>query len=73
MTAIDELCALLKESGLRVTFDSGRDITKACTFCGEREQRRTLEDIGRYFNGDMLTRPVCERCKPLVALRGKAP
>lgn len=31
----DELSALLKEAGLRVTFDVGRNNTHPCTFCAE--------------------------------------
>jgi hypothetical protein len=61
--ATEQLAALLKESGARVTFDSGRDITKPCTFCGTpADPTHQLRDIGRYPNGNTITRPVCEDC-----------
>lgn len=69
--AIMQLCGALDAAGAKVTFDSGRDITKACTFCGTKDEPRELVDIGRYFNGDMLTRPVCARCKTVAEARGK--
>jgi hypothetical protein len=61
-----ELIAILKEVGAKVTFDSGRNFNNPCTFCGTKDEPRELVDIGHYFNGDLLTRPVCKTCKPKV-------
>jgi len=68
--AVEQLCDLLVESGARVTFDSGRNNTRPCTFCGTLpESAFELVTIGTYFDGEQLTRPVCKRCMPIAAMR----
>ncbi len=65
--AIERLAALLERAGAKVTLDPGRSIKHNCTFCNEPpDTAHDLCDIGHYLNGETLTRPVCERCKPLV-------
>ncbi len=66
--AIEKLGCALKRSGAKVTLDPGRNITYPCTFCGRAPHAGVyrLRDIGRYPNGDTLTRPVCEECSPLA-------
>lgn len=62
---VEYLADLLDTANARVTFDSGRDCTHPCTFCGKRPQAaHDLVDIGTYPNGDKITRPVCKGCKP---------
>lgn len=61
--------ALHASVGVRVTLDSGRNNTHACTFCDCRDEPRRLIDIGTYPNGDTITRPVCARCEPIVEAR----
>lgn len=65
MSAFDELLQLLDSCGARVTFDRGRNIQHPCTFCAAAGPHE-LRDIGRYFNGNTLTRPVCGECSPLA-------
>lgn len=66
--ALKELCRLLADA--RVTFDSGRNISHPCTFCGTpAAPYHELFTIGRYLNGDDLTRPVCVDCIPIVEAR----
>lgn len=51
-------------SGARVTFDRGRSNKNPCTFCGasaDEGSAHRLRSIGFYPNGDLLTRPVCDR------------
>lgn len=69
MSLCDELVELLKDCGARCTFDSGRDFTHPCTFCGRSDESRKLVDLGIYYDGDKLTRPVCTRCEPIVNQR----
>jgi hypothetical protein len=69
LSAFDELLHLLRESGARVTFDSGRNQTHPCTFCATTTEPRTLQDLGAYVDGDTLTRPVCLRCTGIVEAR----
>lgn len=67
--AIGALIAAVEAAGGRFTFDPGRDITHACTFCGDSTKPRTLETIGTYVDGDELTRPVCPDCMVIVEAR----
>jgi len=60
--AIEQLAELLNASGAKITFDSGRNINNPCTFCGEAKGPYKLMDIGTYFNGNVITRPVCPGC-----------
>lgn len=64
---------LLTESGARASFDRGRNITNPCTFCGTpANPTHELRHIGRYPNGNLLTRPVCENCLAIGdALQGQ--
>lgn len=64
-----QIDASLMLAGTRATFDFGRSTHRACTFCGTTERPRDLVTIGRYINGELLTRPVCLRCKPLAEAR----
>ena len=57
--AVAKLCDLLRETGLRATFDPRRNLTHPCYFCEKSEKKRELVTIGYYLNGDDLTRPVC--------------
>lgn len=57
---------------MRVTFDSGRNFTHPCTFCGKQNQPHELVTIGRYSNGDELTRPVCSDCMPIAKAHSDA-
>jgi DNA-binding NtrC family response regulator len=73
---IEELSDLLREAGVTVTFDRGRDITHPCTFCGSRPVHggvHDLVDIGTYPNGNALTRPVCEACRPIAEAHNAHP
>lgn len=67
-SAFDELLDLIKTSGVRVTFDSGRNINHPCTFCAAPGPHK-LVTIGAYPNGDDLTRPVCPRCMTIAEAR----
>jgi len=73
---VSELCELLDAVGASVTLDLGRNIRNPCTFCGRppnRGQVHTLVTLGRYLNGDDLTRPVCEKCMPLAKTHAEPP
>jgi NTP pyrophosphatase (non-canonical NTP hydrolase) len=51
----------------RATFDRGRDNTHPCTFCARAAKpTHRLRHIGRYPNGNLLTRPVCDHCETLA-------
>ncbi len=71
---IRELDALLKEAGLRPTFDQDRSIAKPCVICGEDDKPRELITIGTYTRrmggnlqpGDRIERPMCKRCEELT-------
>ena len=63
--ALEELCGLLAEAGLRVTYDANRDVTKPCVFCRAKDVR--LVELGRYLSGDPFTRPVCALCAEWAA------
>lgn len=67
----EELAALLAAADAPVTFDGGRDNTHPCTFCGKPPaSTHDLVTIGRYLNGQSLTRPVCEGCLPRAKAKG---
>ena len=71
--AIDELARLLVQCGLKVTLDLGRSNQAPCTFCGRKPEpgaAHSLWSIGRYHNGEILSRPVCTRCAPLALAKG---
>lgn len=62
--ATQQLAEMLAASGARVTFDRGRNNQSPCTFCGASTDdggAHRLRSIGFYPNGDLLTRPVCDR------------
>ena len=67
--AFDELCEIIDKAGLRITFDRGRNVTLACTFCGSDDGPRELVALGTYYQGDVLSRPVCAACMPVANLR----
>jgi len=69
--AVSELAALLDSAGARVTFDSGRNCTHPCTFCGEKPPGwgHKLLTIGHYIDGSELTRPVCAGCERVARVR----
>jgi hypothetical protein len=69
--ACTELALLLEEAGLTLDFDPGRNTQHACTFCGlYANTYKRLEQIGTYFDGTPLKRPVCIDCfKNLDVLR----
>lgn len=66
MSWIGELQALLRQGGLRATFDAGRDLTLPCYFCGEAELPRALAVVGCYLgeHRDAVVRPLCAACAP---------
>lgn len=65
--AIDKLCELLDASGLKVTLDMGRSIYHNCFFCNKAAApTHNLMDVGVYYNGNTITRPVCEECRPIA-------
>ena len=66
--AVARLGAALSAAGAVVTLDPGRNNTNPCTFCGRPPHRGAfhLRDIGRYPDGDTITRPVCEGCSHLA-------
>jgi hypothetical protein len=69
---VDHLAAALDAANARVTVDRGRNCTHPCTFCGKPPAAgdyHLLRTIGRYLDGDALTRPVCPKCLPLAKLR----
>lgn len=66
------LSALLRASGARVTFDPGANYNHPCTTCGAPGPHELVE-IGRYPNGDAIARPVCERHRLVMHLRGCEP
>lgn len=66
---INNLSELLKAAGAKPTFDPGRSNTHPCTFCATTAEPRELVDIGTYYDGSTLTRPVCTRCRPLAEPR----
>jgi hypothetical protein len=62
--ATQQLAEMLDATGARVTFDRGRNNQNPCTFCGasiDEGSAHRLRSIGFYPNGDLLTRPVCDR------------
>jgi hypothetical protein len=73
---VEELSRLIRESGLRATFDMQRDITKPCVVCGEKDEPRNLRRVGTYTDpqkgnlrrGDAITRPVCKPCQQELGL-----
>lgn len=71
--AFDELCNIIESAGLKLTFDRGRNNTLPCTFCGSLEGPRELVALGTYYQGDVLSRPVCVACLPIANLRTKRP
>lgn len=65
--AVTRLGKILKRTGMKVTFDPGRNNTHPCTFCAKKaEPTHELLVIGTYPNGDAIERPVCVDCKPIV-------
>lgn len=68
MDIVARLSDLLKDiPNIRITFDPGRDNTYPCNFCAvPATPRHKLVAIGRYPNGDAITRPVCEKCLLMV-------
>ena len=70
MSAVDDLCKLLHEAGMKVTFDPRADITKPCWLCGvprvPKEPAHDLVKIGTYNNGNTIRRPLCYECKSLL-------
>lgn len=71
-TPFEMLDRLIAESGLRVTFDAGRNHTHPCTFCGTKDRPRVLVNLGVYHDGrDTISRPVCETgpCMDVARLR----
>lgn len=64
---VQRLTAALRRAGAAPTLDPGRNHCHPCTFCGRapRDGVYKLRDIGRYPNGDTITRPVCSDCEPL--------
>lgn len=67
---IAELDQLLKEAGLRPTFDPERSIAKPCMICGAKDKPRDLVQIGTWTRriggheiGDAITRPMCASCE----------
>jgi hypothetical protein len=68
MDPIDELGQMLDAAGAKLTFDSGRSNTHPCTFCG-KPGPVTLVALGKYFQGDVITRPVCSQCMPVAEYR----
>lgn len=71
----NQLAKALDSAGARLTFDRGRNNTHPCTFCGERQPGVTLRlmTIGRYLDGNGLTRPVCPKCEPTAQKRMAKP
>lgn len=63
----DEFLKLIADSGVRVTFDPERDITKPCFACGSTSQPRALVDVGNYLAEPRapMTRPICPDCATL--------
>lgn len=67
--AVKRLSRAVKRAGLKATLDYGRNATHPCTFCGtppSSGDHHALFDIGRYPNGDTITRPACVDCAPLA-------
>lgn len=68
--AWDQLCALLKDAKVRMTFDARRNNMDPCWGCHTKEgQPHKLVSIGTYFNGDEITRPFCATCEPIIRKR----
>lgn len=66
------LSALLRDSGARVTFDLGASCRNPCTTCGAPGPHELVR-IGTYPNGEPIARPVCERHRLGLHLRGCEP
>lgn len=67
MNFIKELDELIKDAGLKLTFDPDRSWAKPCFHCGTTEHERELVDLGNYLNKDKFTRPLCLTCKNNLA------
>lgn len=69
--AIHQLCDLIREAGVRVTFDPHRSMTDPCVGCGTLKAPRELVQIDTYTRpmggglrvGDPIVRPMCEPCR----------
>ena len=61
---IQELDALIRAAGLRVTFDAERDISKPCIGCGATDKPRDLVTVACRVNKyrDDVSRPLCAEC-----------
>lgn len=61
---IQELDALIRAAGLRVTFDAERDISKPCIGCGAADKPRDLVTVACRVNKyrDDVSRPLCAEC-----------
>lgn len=66
------LCAMLRDAGVRVTFDLGASIVRPCTVCGAPGPHE-LVLIGTYLDGSPLRRPVCEQHRLVMHLHGAEP
>ncbi len=75
---VDELAELLRSSNARLSLDAGRNHTHPCTFCGKSTAERqvtafALVTIGKYLDGQDLTRPVCTHCLVVRSHRWEIP
>lgn len=68
---INDLCDLLREANVRVTFDRHRSIANPCYLCGTTAAPRDLVRIVTYMRpmggdlrpGDAIIRPLCMTCR----------
>ncbi len=66
--AITELAAALDAAAAKVTLDPGAAFSRPCTFCGKLPTAfHSVFRLGTYHNGQLIRRPVCDKCVPLVA------